>query len=135
VIAVPQGIGWRGVLASLTPIAVLGTLVCCALPIALVGVGLGSVLVSLLGAAPWIIALQHYKAWIFAFSALVLGVNYWALYRSGRICTTDGVCHPSHPVGRWMRRTYWGSVAAYIVGFVAAYLSLPLARLLGYTTF
>jgi mercuric ion transport protein len=133
VIAMPFGIGWRGVLASVTPVAVLGTLLCCVLPIALVGVGLGSVLVSLLGAAPWIIVLQHYKAWIFAFAALMLLVNYRALYRSGRACTPGGVCHSSHPVGRWMRRIYWGSVVAYGAGVFAAYLSLPVARLLGFS--
>jgi mercuric ion transport protein len=132
---VMRGMGWRGALTSITPVAVLGTLVCCALPIVLVGVGLGSVLVSLLGTAPWIVTLQHYKAWVFAFAGLMLAVNYWALYRSGRACAVGGVCHSSHPVGRWMRRIYWGSVAAYVVGFLAAYLSLPLATLFGYTMF
>lgn len=131
----PFQIGWRGVLASLTPVAVFGTLLCCLLPIALVGVGLGSVLVSLLGAAPWIIALQHHKAWIFAFAALMLLVNYWALYRSEPACTAGDVCHASHPVGRWMRRIYWVSVVVYGGGLFVAYLSLPVARLLGFSVF
>jgi hypothetical protein len=32
-----------------------------------------------------------------------------------------------------MRRVYWGSVAAYSAGLFAAYLSLPVARLVGFS--
>lgn len=127
--------GWRGVLSSFTPFSVLGTLVCCALPVLLVAAGLGSVLIALLGAFPWLIALQQHKGWLFAVAGVMLAVNYWALYRSGRACRVGGVCHSSHPLGRWMRRMYWGSVAAYAAAFVAAYLSFPLAHWFGYTTF
>jgi mercuric ion transport protein len=123
---------WREALTGATPVAVLGTLVCCALPIALVSLGAGSVVVSLVSAAPWLAALTRNKEWVFLFAGLMLAANYWALYRSGRACQPGGICHSSHPVGRWMRRLYWGSVAAYGIGFVSAYLSLPLAKLLGY---
>lgn len=123
------GTSWRAALTGITPVAVFGTLLCCALPLALVGVGLGSVLVSLLSAAPWIIALERHKEWVFALAGVLLVANYWALHRSGRACEPGGVCHGSHPVGRWMRRVYWGSVVAYGVALVSAYLSLPLAKL------
>jgi mercuric ion transport protein len=131
---VPQGVGWRHVLTSATPVAVVGTLVCCALPLALLALGLGSVLVSLLGAAPWMIVLQRHKAWMFVFAGLMLVSNYWTLFRSHDACAPDAVCHASRPVGGWARRLYWSSVLAYALGLIIAYLSLPIARALGYTT-
>ncbi|MBI4410794.1 MAG: hypothetical protein HY561_13880 [Gemmatimonadetes bacterium] len=113
-----------------TPIAVLGTLVCCALPIALVSLGAGSAVATLVSTFPWLAALSRQKEWVFAFAALMLISGYWILYRSrAAACQPGGVCHPSHPAGRWLRRAYWGSVVAYALGFLAAYLSLPLVRL------
>jgi mercuric ion transport protein len=124
---------WRETLSVATPIAVLGTLVCCALPIALVAVGAGSVVASLVSTAPWLAALSRHKGWVFAISGLILVVNYWVLYRDhGAACQPGGVCHPSHPAGRWMRRIHWGSVALYVIGFTASYFSLPIAQAFGY---
>ncbi len=124
---------WREVLTTITPVAVVGTLVCCAIPITLVTIGAGSVVASLVSAAPWLVTLTRHKEWVFVLSGFLLAANYWGLYRSGgAACKPGGVCHPTHPVGRWLRRVYWGSVALYGVGFGAAYLSVPVARALGY---
>ncbi len=128
-----SAIEWRRALSAVTPVAVLGTLVCCAIPIVLIALGAGSVVASVFSSLPWLGALTAQKSWIFGFSALLLLANYWALFRSGgSLCEPGGVCHPSHPVGLWMRRGFWFSVAVYFVGFAATYLSLPLAKLLGY---
>jgi hypothetical protein len=124
---------WRETITVATPIAVVGTLVCCALPIMLVTLGAGSVVASLVSTAPWLAVLSRHKGWVFAISGLLLVLNYWALYRDrGVACQPGGVCHPSHPVGRWMRRILWGSAALYLVGFTASYLSLPIAKAFGY---
>ncbi len=124
---------WREALLTTTPAAVLGTLVCCALPITLVAIGAGSVMASVVASAPWLVVLSQYKAWVFGFSVVLLVGNFWVLYRStSSVCRPGGVCHISHPFGRWMRRLYWGSVGLYLVGVAAAYLSLPVARMLGY---
>lgn len=122
---------WRELLTGgVTPGAVLGTLVCCALPITLVSLGAGGVMAALLGTAPWLVALSSHKGWVFLGAGVLLAANYWALYRSGGVaCQPGGACHPSHPLGRWLRRVYWGSVVLFGVGFFAAYLSLPLVRL------
>ncbi len=124
---------WRELLGgAVTPVTVLGTLVCCALPITLVALGLGGAVATLVETAPWLVALSRHKEWMFLGAGVLLAVNYWALYRSGgAACEPGGSCHPTHPVGRWLRRIYWGSVALYGVGFFAAYLSLPLAQALG----
>jgi len=123
---------WREALLTTAPVAVLGTLVCCALPITLVALGAGSVMASLVAGAPWLVVLSQHKAWLFGFSAVLLVGNFWVLYRStSAACRPGGACHISHPFGRLMRRLYWGVLGLYLVGFAAAYLSLPVARMLG----
>lgn len=108
-----------------------GTLVCCALPILLVALGLGSVVAGLAADWPWLIALTRHKIWIFAGSALLLGVTAWVLYRPGRSCPVEPVlaAHCAR-LDRWNRRVYWSTVAIWIIGFAAAYLALPIRKLL-----
>lgn len=122
---------WRGALSGVTPVAVLGSTVCCALPIALVSLGMGSVVASLVTSAPWLVALSSHKAWVFLLAGGLLLANYWALYRSGgAACEPGGVCDPKTSSGRWLRGIFWGTAALYGIAVFAAYLSMPLARLL-----
>lgn len=122
---------WREALSTATPVAVLGTLACCALPITLVALGAGSVVASMVSAAPWLVELSRNKQWVFLLAALMLAADYWILYRSTSMaCQPGGVCHITHPFGRWMRRVFWTSVGLYGIGLAAAYLLLPVAKLL-----
>jgi mercuric ion transport protein len=122
---------WREALAGVTPVAVLGTIVCCALPITLVTLGLGSVVASLVATAPWLVALSQHKAWVFLFAGLLLFANHRALYDpNGRACAPGGLCDPRRPTGRWLRRVFWGSVGIYAVAFFAAFLLVPVTGLL-----
>ena len=124
---------WRETLSATTPVAVLGTLICCALPMTLVALGAGSVVASLISTAPWLVALSANKAWVFLFAGLLLASDYWILYRSTSVaCQPGGVCHVSHPFGRWMRRVFLTSIALYLIGVSAAYLLLPIVRMFGY---
>ena len=124
---------WRELLSAVTPIAVLGALICCALPIALVTLGAGSVVATMVTTAPWLPVLSRHKEWVFVLSVLLLGANYWALYRArGAACEPGGICHPAHPVGRWLRRVFWASLGLFAVAIAAAYLALPVAVLVGY---
>ena len=123
---------WREALTATVPVAVLGTLVCCALPIALVAVGAGTVVASVVSTVPWLVGLSRHKEWIFLLAGLMLAADYWILYRStNAVCKPGGVCHASHRFGRSMRRVFWGSTVVYALGLGAAYLSLPLAIALG----
>ena len=124
---------WREGLSTLAPVAVLGTLICCALPIVLVAVGAGSVMASLVSTAPWLVVLSRNKEWVFLLAGGLLAADYWILYRStSGACQPGGVCHISHPFGRWMRRVFWGSCALFAAALFAAYLLLPVAKLFGY---
>ncbi len=111
----------------LTLFATTGTLICCALPIALVTLGMGATVASLTSNFPFLITLSQHKAWIFAGSGLMLALSAWLLYRPGRACPVDpelaALCER---VFRWNKRVYWTSVIIWGIGFFAAYLALPL---------
>jgi len=122
---------WRETLGGLVPVAVVATLVCCALPITLVALGAGSVVAALITVAPWVTVFSRHKEWVVLTAGLGLVVDYWVLFRStSAACQPGGVCHVSHPFGQWLRRLFWASVAAYIVGIGAAYFLLPIVKVM-----
>ena len=104
-----------------------GTLVCCALPIILVTLGMGATVAALTSTAPFLIILSQHKVWVFAGSAMMLALSGWMMYRPGRSCPVDpelgAQCDRTQV---WNRRIYWTSVALWGVGFFAAFLALPL---------
>ncbi|HDN69409.1 MAG: hypothetical protein DRQ45_01515 [Gammaproteobacteria bacterium] len=114
-------------LSWLTLFASTGTLICCALPITLVTLGLGTTVAALTSTFPVLVVLSEFKIWVFAFSAFMLAVSGWLLYRPGRRCPVDlqlgALCSNAHV---WNRRIYWLSVIIWSAGFFAAYLALPL---------
>jgi len=104
-----------------------GTLICCALPILLVTLGLGATVAALTSAFPFLIVLSQHKVWVFTLSGAMLGISGWPLYRTGRSCPGDpelgALCERAQV---WNRRIYWSSVVIWGAGFFAAYLALPL---------
>ena len=103
-----------------------GTLLCCAIPITLVTLGLGASVATLASAAPWIITLSQYKGWIFLTSAILIGISFWAIYRPGRICPTDPVLAAAcNRADNWNRRFILLSSGMWLIGFIAAF-GLPL---------
>ena len=117
---VPRKWSWLVLFASST------TLICCALPIFLVTLGLGAVSASLFANLPFLVTLAQYKAWMFAGSGGVLTLAAWLLFRSGRVCPADPdlaeQCEKAH---RWNTRFFWVSVGIWVAGFSTAYLALP----------
>ena len=63
-----------------------GTLLCCALPITLVSLGMGTVVATMASSTPWLIALSQYKLWMFLVSGILIGLSIYAVYRPGRSC-------------------------------------------------
>lgn len=120
-----RALSWLSLFAS------SGTLLCCALPILLVSLGLGSAVVGLTGAMPWLIPLSQHKGWIFLASALMIGLAAWIVLRSKRQCPTDSelalLCNKMQRQNLHLlivSATIWG------LGFLSAYLLVPLSRLL-----
>lgn len=104
-----------------------GTLVCCALPILFVTIGLGTTVVAMTSAFPFLMVLSQHKIWVFIFSGIMLFISGWLIFRSGRICPADGKsAQACHSANRWNKRIYWTSVVIWTIGFSAAYLLLPI---------
>ncbi len=119
------GVTWFTLFAS------TGTLVCCALPIIFVTLGMGAAVASMTSAFPFLIFLSKHKIWVFAFSAVMLAISGWLMYRPGRSCPTDPeLAARCASVQKWNRRVFWTSVIIWSVGFFAAFLALPLRKLL-----
>jgi hypothetical protein len=116
-----KGLTWLALFAS------TGTLICCALPIALVTLGLGATVAAISASVPILVTLSLHKAWVFAVSAALLTLSGWLLYRPGRECPIDPVTGAlCDRALLWNRRIFWLSVVILSVGFLAAYLALPL---------
>lgn len=113
--------------------ATTGTLICCALPIALVTLGLGATVAALTSSFPFLITLSQHKEWVFAGSGVMLALSGWLVYRSGRTCPADPelgrLCNKTQV---WNRRIFWASVTIWNIGFFAAFLALPLRTWLGF---
>lgn len=121
-----KALGWLALFAS------TGTLLCCALPILLVSIGMGAVVASLTSQFPVLVALASYESWMFGGSALILGIAAWVLWKSPVSCPADpilaGRCKRAQT---WNRSIFFLALAVWSVGFTAAFLLLPLRNLLG----
>lgn len=103
-----------------------GTLLCCAIPIILVLLGLGAAVATMATSAPWLITLSQYKVWMFSVSGLLIVLAAYAVYRSGRTCPVDPeLATACLKADKWNRRFIWISVVMWCIGFLAAYV-LPL---------
>jgi mercuric ion transport protein len=109
-----------------------GTLICCALPILLVSLGLGAGVAYLTSAWPWLTVFSRYKVWTFVISGAYLLLTGWMIYRPGRSCPADPeLARLCQQADRWNRGLLWVAAGLFSLGFFAAYLWLPLQQMLG----
>ena len=114
--------GWFSWLSIFTS---AGTLVCCALPAALVAVGAGAVLVGLVGAVPQLVWLSEHKVALFAVAAAMLGLAGYFQYRARFApCPADPrLARECERARRVSLRVYLVSVAIFAVGFFFAFVA------------
>jgi hypothetical protein len=105
-----------------------GTLVCCALPITLVSLGMGATVISLTSNFPFLMTLSEHKLWVFILSGLLLFAG-WFAYNRERACPIEPelatLCQRTQ---KWNRRMLWISFVIWNIGFFAAFLALPLRQ-------
>ena len=106
-----------------------GTLICCALPILFVPLGLGATVAALTSSIPLLITLSQHKLWIFIISGSLLVGSAWILRRSKGQCPANTeigeLCQRAQLLNR---RIWFVSVFIWVTGFIAAYLTLPIQQ-------
>ena len=116
-----QGLTWLALFTSMS------TLLCCALPIVLVSLGLGTTYAALTNSAPWIVTLGEYKAVTFTLAGVLIASAIWFTYRPGRSCPSDPLLAAKcQQLDKWNRRILIFAAIAWCIGFFAAYLALPI---------
>ena len=109
-----------------------GTLVCCALPIILVSVGLGSVVAALNVQWPLLSSLAEYKIWIFMVSGGLLLLSAWQLYATRNTCPADPkLAAACANIKKVTASLFIVAGVFWLVGFIAAYIALPVRVWLG----
>lgn len=104
-------------------LALLGT-TCCALPIALVALGMGGAVASMMSVAPWLVTLSQYKLATFTVTGLVISYSWWRI-RSFRECEVG-------ERARLRRQKFilWATSIIFVISIFAAYALYPLVRYL-----
>lgn len=114
-----RGAVWAAFVAS------LGTLVCCALPSALVFLGLGTTVAAAVSAAPWLVVLSKHKVWVFLVAGILIA---WSRLYAWRPTLRGGPVGVSCPtaLGKVTRTVWWISASLYASAFFVAFVLGPL---------
>jgi len=113
-------------------LTVTGTLICCALPMLLVFLGLGATVAAMISAFPIIIILTQYKAELFIGSAVLLLISIWVYRAKTTICPVDPVlAEKCNRIRVWNRNVLMLSSVIWIIGFITSYFALPFRIWLG----
>ena len=117
----PIAAGWFALVAS------TGTLVCCAIPILLVSLGMGAAVAAASSNFPALVLLSENKEYVFAGSAVLMASSWWMHRRQLASCPADpelaAYCRKAKPLND---RLLWTAAIVWGIGFCAAYLALPL---------
>ncbi len=102
----------------------LSTLLCCALPVLLVSIGMGATFASMTSTFPQIIWLTERKDVLFVITAILLIVSYIMMKRAeGLACPIDPaqaeVCGEAKS---GTKIVFWVTVVIYLVGFAFSYI-------------
>ncbi len=133
-------VSWKDkALALVSLFASSSTLVCCALPTLLVALGLGAVVAGVVSSLPWLVTLSQQKEWVFLGAGLLIAGNWALMRRWERAVTSCAIPDGEAPTAsacvvasRFSRTVLWISTTLYVVGFLVAFLTLPVGKALGW---
>jgi len=102
-----------------------GTLICCALPALLVGLGAGAVMVSLVSSVPQIVWFSEHKLGVFIFAGIMLSISGFLQWRARSLpCPSDKalaeLCHKTRVNSL---RVYYFSVTVFLIGGFTAFVA------------
>jgi hypothetical protein len=102
-----------------------GTLICCALPALLVGLGAGAVMVSLVSSVPQIVWFSEHKLGVFIFAGIMLSISGFLQWRARSLpCPGDKdlaeLCNKTRVNSL---RIYVFSVGVFLIGGFMAFVA------------
>ena len=100
-----------------------GTLICCALPALLVGLGAGAVMVSLVSSVPQIVWFSEHKLGVFIFAGVMLSISGFLQWKARSLpCPSDKalaeICNKTRVNSL---RVYYFSVTVFLIGGFMAF--------------
>jgi hypothetical protein len=118
----------KTILPTLSLFTSLSTLLCCALPALLVTIGAGAALASIVHVTPWLVYLSKYKTYTFLFSALMLILAGYFIYKSrNEPCPIDQeqamACIRMRKVSLYI---YFLSILIFLIGFFFAFVAVKI---------
>ena len=116
----------EAVMSSLALFTSLSTLLCCALPAALVAVGAGAAVAGLVTAVPQIVFLSEHKIALFAISgALLAGSATLRYVNRNAPCPADTAqAAACTRLRRWGGIALYSSIGVYAIGFFFAFIAV-----------
>ncbi|MCY4643375.1 MAG: hypothetical protein OXB88_02050 [Bacteriovoracales bacterium] len=114
----------RNVIHFLSLFGSLGTLLCCALPVLFVSLGMGAVFASLTATIPQISWVVEHKTILFIITGVLLTISYAFMRHSRNLpCPIHGpareACQKTRPMTKWI---FYSSIAVYGVGIFFSYI-------------
>jgi hypothetical protein len=113
------------VIESVALLGSLGTLLCCAFPAALVSLGAGATVASLVTNVPQVVWLSEHKLPVFSFAGIVLVVSGVTTYINRRApCPVDPVLAKScKRLRRLATGVFFTALMLYAIGFYFAFIA------------
>ncbi|CAM8413801.1 hypothetical protein MCESTEH50_00728 [Candidatus Methylopumilus universalis] len=102
-----------------------GTLICCALPALLVGLGAGAVMASLVSSVPQIVWFSEHKLSVFIFAGIMLSISGFLQWKARSLpCPSDNalaeICNKTRVNSL---RVYYFSVSVFFIGGFMAFVA------------
>jgi hypothetical protein len=102
----------------------LSTLLCCALPVTLVSIGMGATFASFTSTFPQVIWLTEHKNLLFLITGILLALSYWLMKKSEKqACPIDPgqrvACQTSKSISHYI---YYFSVVMYVIGLLFSFV-------------
>lgn len=99
------------------------TLLCCALPMILVSLGLGSVMAALLSNLPWLIWLSEHAIYLFIFTLIILLMSGYMIFWQQTFCEVDPNNIKQCKVkNRYAKLVWFLTLTIFIIGFIFKYV-------------
>ena len=102
-----------------------GTLICCALPALLVGLGAGAVMASLVSSVPQIVWFSEHKLGVFIFAGIMLSISGFLQWKARSLpCPSDkALAEMCNKTRVNSLRVYYFSVTVFLIGGFMAFVA------------